>query len=117
MINYAILFGLSLIYIFLAFYILWILYLAVMNLKRVRDLQGLHPAVKALGTPILFIGWTLDTLLNWFVMTIILLEFPKETTISARLKRHNRHGKGFRKKIAEKFEILLDAFDPSGDHI
>ncbi len=105
------------VYTFLAFYVLWILYLAVMNLKRVKDAQGLHPVVRALGTPVLYIGWVLDTLLNWFVLTVILLEFPKETTITARLKRHNKYSTGFRKKVAEKFEVLVDAFDPSGDHI
>jgi predicted transporter len=103
--------------IFFLFYILWIFYLAVMNLKRVRDSQGLHPFVRVLGMPILIVGWVLDTVLNWVVMTVVLLEFPRETTISARLKRHNRYGTGFRKKIAQKFEILLDSFDPSGDHI
>ena len=99
-----------------AFYILWVIYLAVMNLARVKNAHGLSKPVVILGTPLLFIGYLLDALLNWIVMTVILLEIPKETTVSERLKRHNKAG-GWRGKIAAMFEPILDPFDPSGDHI
>lgn len=102
---------------FLAFYVLWVLYLAVMNLKRVRDMGKLPKIALWLGTPVLFLGWVLDALLNVFVMTVILLEWPQETTVSKRLKRHNQDADGWRKAIALWFEPLLDPFDPSGDHI
>lgn len=103
--------------IFIAFYLLWILYLAVMNLKRVRDTVGLPKPVFILGLPLLKTGLVLDFLLNVFVMSVILLEFPREMTVSRRLKRHNKAG-GWRAKIVRKiFEPLLDPFDPSGNHI
>ena len=102
---------------FLAFYVLWILYLAVMNLKGARDKGLLTPLTKALGMPILFIGYLLDALLNFVVMTIILLEIPQETTVSSRLKRHNKESTGWRKAVALWFEPILDPFDPDGDHI
>jgi uncharacterized membrane protein YhaH (DUF805 family) len=100
-----------------AFYVLWIIYLAVMNLKRVRDMGKLSPLALYLGTPLLFVGYILDALLNWIVMTVILLELPQETTVSERLKRHNKESDNWRKSVALWFEPLLDPFDPSGDHI
>ena len=99
------------------FYALWLLYLAVMNLKRVKELGFLSPIAYALGLPILAVGLTLDFLINVFVMTIILFELPKEMTVTARLKRHNRDSNGWRRTIAKWFEPLLDPFDPSGNHI
>jgi hypothetical protein len=101
----------------LAFYVLWILYLAVMNLKRVRDEGKLTSLAKYLGLPVLFIGYILDAILNIVVMTIILFEIPQEMTVSQRLKRHNKNSTGWRKAVAVWFEPLLDPFDPSGDHI
>jgi hypothetical protein len=107
----------TLLTIFLAFYALWVFYLAVMNLKRVRDLGQLHKTALVLGYPVLVVGYALDVILNVVVMTVILLEWPQETTISSRLKRHNRIGTGWRMPIVRFFEPLLDPFDPSGDHI
>lgn len=100
-----------------SFYGLWLFYLAVMNLKRVRDLGLLSPLALAFGTPILIVGLVLDLIVNVAVMTVILLELPQETTVTSRLKRHNRASSGWRKAVAVWFEPLLDPFDPSGDHI
>lgn len=102
---------------FLALYALWVFYLAVMNLKRVRDAGQLHKTAAVLGYPVLFVGLALDIVLNWTVMTVLLLELPKESTISSRLKRHNEVGTGWRMHVVRFFEPLLDPFDPSGDHI
>ena len=100
-----------------SFYLLWILYLAVMNLKRVKDAGLISPLALTLGYPVLFIGYLLDVLVNITVLTLVLLELPKELTVTARLKRHNRTSTGWRKSVAVWFEPLLDPFDPSGDHI
>lgn len=100
-----------------SFYLLWILYLAVMNLKRIKDAGLISPLALALGYPVLFVGYLLDVLVNITVLTLVLLEFPKELTVTARLKRHNRTSTGWRKSVAVWFEPLLDPFDPSGDHI
>jgi hypothetical protein len=51
------------------------------------------------------------------VLTLLLLEWPKEMTVTARLKRHNATSTGWRKAVAVWFEPLLDPYDPSGDHI
>lgn len=98
-------------------YVLWIFYLAVMNLKRARDMGLLSRTATALGTPVLIVGYLLDAVLNVVVMSLILLELPREATISQRLKRHNRDAGGWRKAVAAWFEPLLDPFDPSGNHI
>jgi hypothetical protein len=102
---------------FLGMYILWIFYLAVMGLKRARDAGLLSKTAKVLGTPVLVVGYLLDFVLNVFVMTIILLELPEETTVSKRLKRHNNDQGGWRLAVVRWFEPLLDPYDPSGDHI
>lgn len=101
----------------LACYGLWVFYLATMNLKRVRDNGGLSPWALRFGYPVLFTGLFLDIMVNWFIVTILLLEIPQETTVTARLKRHNRESTGWRKSVVLFFEPLLDPFDPSGNHI
>lgn len=88
-------------------YALWIFYLAAMCLKRARFF----------GMPVLIIGYTLDILVNWFVLTVLLGEFPRGTTGTARLKRHLKYSTGWRLKVARGFVPLLDPFDPSGKHI
>lgn len=101
----------------LSFYLLWIFYLAVMNLKRVRDLGKLTKVTTFLGFPILILGYLIDFICNVFFLTIILLELPQETTVTARLKRHNKTSTGWRLAVVKWFEPIVDPFDPSGDHI
>jgi predicted transporter len=100
-----------------SFYLLWVLFLAVMNLKRVKDAGMLSKTALVLGTPVLILGLVVDAIVNVFVMTLILLEMPKESTVTARLKRHNRDSGGWRKAVVLWMEPLLDPFDPSGDHV
>jgi hypothetical protein len=100
-----------------ATYALWVFYIAVMGLKRVRDTIGLSPWALRFGYPILIVGYVLDVFVNWFVFTIVMLEIPKELTVSSRLKRHNQESTGWRLKIVKFIEPLLDPFDLSGDHI
>lgn len=99
------------------FYLLWILFLAVMNLARAKEAGKLTKTATILGTPVLIVGYVLDFLINVLVMTIVLLEPPGEMTVSERLKRHNRESTGWRKAVAQWFEPLLDPYDPDGDHI
>ena len=104
-------------YSFLCLYFLWIFYLAVMTLKRARDAKLLTKTATAFGIPVLVVGLLLDFLANVFVMSLMLLELPRETTVTARLKRHNKESTGWRLAIVRWTEPLLDPFDPSGDHI
>jgi hypothetical protein len=107
-----------LVYSFLISWLLWIFYIAVMALKKVKDGSGLSPAALTLGYPALIVGYLLDMVVNTFVFSVILWELPKETTVTARLKRHKANSTGFRLRVANWFASeLLDKFDPSGKHI
>lgn len=100
-----------------AFYLLWVLFLAAMNLAKARDAGRLSKTAIILGMPVIVVGYLLDFALNVTVMTIVLLELPQEITVSERLARHNKTSTGWRLSIVRWFEPLLDPYDPSGDHI
>lgn len=104
-------------YALLATYSLWVFYLAVMNLKRAHSHKLLNKTALVLAVPVLVVGYFLDILVNVFIMSVLFLELPEEITVTARLKRHNRCGSGWRQRLARWFEPLLDPHDPSGDHI
>lgn len=99
------------------FYATWIFYLAIMNLSRAKKAGTLTRTVLVLGTPVLIVGYLLDFLLNALVMTVVLLELPQETTVTARLKRHHKESSGWRLAVVLWFETLLDPYDPDGDHV
>ena len=99
------------------FYALWLFYLAVMNLKRAKDAGLLNRTARALGFPVLLVGYVLDALLNVIFMTLVLLELTEELTVTARLKRHIKESQGWQLDVARWFIPLLDPFDPSGRHI
>lgn len=98
-------------------YALYVFYCAVMNIKRVKEMGKLTPLGYAFGYPTLFIGLALDFLVNILVMTPLLFELPRETTVTARLKRHHAESTGWRLAVVKFFEPVLDPLDPSGDHI
>jgi hypothetical protein len=100
-----------------ATYALYVFYAAVMNIKRVRDAGKLTWMGKALGYPTLVIGLLLDLFVNLTLMTVILLELPRELTVTSRLKRHHKESTGWRLAVVKFFEPVLDPLDPSGDHI
>lgn len=101
----------------LATYALYVFYAAVMNVKRVRDAGNLTPLGKVFGYPTLVIGLLLDLYVNVFVMTFMLLELPREFTVTSRLRRHHESSTGYRLAVVKFFEPVLDPLDPSGDHI
>ena len=98
-------------------YGLYVFYAAVMNIKRVRDMGKLTTLGKVFGYPTLVIGLVLDLLVNVLVMSVILLEIPREFTVTSRLKRHHAESTGWRLAVVLFFEPLLDPLDPSGDHV
>lgn len=98
-------------------YATWILYLAVMNLSKAKKMGLLSKTALVLGMPVLIVGYLLDFLLNVLVMTVVLFELPRETTVTARLKRHHKESDGWRLAVVHFFEPLLDPFDPDLDHI
>lgn len=100
-----------------ASYALWILFLGVMNLKGARDAGTLGPIAYKLGVPILIAGYALDFAVNVVVLSVAMLEPPRETTVTARLKRH-RDADDWRGRLSRWLAAhLLDPFDPDGRHI
>lgn len=100
-----------------ASYALWGMYVLVMGLKRARDAGTLSRIAYVLGVPILVAGYLLDFIVNVTVCTLLFLEPPRETTVTARLKRHADKD-NWRGRIARWMAAhLLDPFDPDGRHV
>lgn len=98
-------------------YILWLFYLAVMNLMRAYENKTISKLALWLGYPILIMGVLLDFIVNMTIMTIIFFEIPKEWLVTKRLQRHIKANKDWRGKLAYLIcHHLLNAFDPDGDH-
>ena len=97
-------------------YLLWCDYLGVMALKRQRDGWGLSGFSKAIGTWILIRGYLLDFLCNVVHASILLREFPRELTVTKRLRRHIEGNTSHAAKRLAFRTQLLDGFDPNGIH-
>lgn len=98
-------------------YILWLFYLAVMNLYRAKKAKQISKIALWMGYPILMVGALLDLLVNMFIMTLIFVERPRELLVTKRLARHIQANQGWRAKLAYWIcHHLLNAFDPSGNH-
>lgn len=99
-------------------WLLWIMYVAVMRLKQVREAEQLTWAMKAFGYPLLVVGLVADLFVNVVLGSLVLLEVPREWTLSSRLWRwSNDDAGGWRQKVALAVRKgLLDAIDPSGVH-
>lgn len=103
----------------LLMFMLWVFYLAAMNLLRVHRAGKLGRVAFALGVVVMVVGYLLDVLANLVVFTVLLLERPRwgEWTVTARLQRHHG-GTTWRARIAQWFETeLLGQFDPDGSHV
>lgn len=98
-------------------YVLWLYYLAVMNLKRANDAQPLTGALKFFAMLVLVPGYVLDFVLNVTVFAVILFDFPRGLLVTGTLTYHVKNSSGYRHKVATWFcSTLLDRFDPSGCH-
>ena len=103
----------------LSVWLLWTFYVAIMHLLKVHQAGNLKGLTRVFGYPVLLVGVILDTVVNWFVASIMFLEIPKEFLVTTRLQRHWKNDpKSWRGKLARSISnLLLDQFDPSGDHI
>lgn len=91
-------------------FFLWVYYLAVMNLKRNKaNLKGVSLYA---GTAALAISYLLDAYVNFFVLSLVLMELPKELTVTSRLKRHYKLKGAWGYKVALWFIPLLEPYDP-----
>lgn len=111
---------------FLALYGLWILYLAERNLERARIEGTLTTAARYLFMPVFVIGYLLDVILNITVFSLLVLDVPREWTITSHVGRILNTPitpNTLNKLDAWRFSFcdflcrhLLDPFDPSGNH-
>jgi hypothetical protein len=100
---------------FILFFILWIFYLAVMNLKR-NELE-ISKYAKPLALMILYLGVLLDFIFNVVVGTLIFLQIPRNWLFTGRLERNLERKEGWRYSLAKWFcQNYLDPFDPDGSH-
>ena len=93
----------------------WVMYLAIMALKRQRD--RLTWVAKTFAYPVLYTGLITDAIYNVIIGTVIFIQWPKEWLFTDRLERNLASSRGWRWKWARWFCVnLLDPFDPAGRH-
>jgi hypothetical protein len=102
----------------LAVWVLWVFFLAVMNLQRVYQAGTISKPALWAGMPVLIIGYSLDVLLNFTACTVLFLELPEERTISQRLGRFIREDRYQWRGIAALWfaSNFLSQYDTSGAH-
>jgi hypothetical protein len=104
-------------YSLLAFWVLWVLFLAVMNLGQAKAEGKLHGLALYAGYTVLAVGLLVDLVVQVLVATVMWLELPRELTVSERVARLCKHGSGWRQRLALWFRAeLLAPFDRSGGH-
>mgnify|MGYP006915280875 CR=1 FL=1 len=104
-------------YALLAFWVLWVLFLAVMNLAQVRAEGKLHGFARWAGYTVLAVGLVVDLIVQVLAASLLWLELPREWTVSERVARLCQHGSGWRLRLALWFRrTLLAPFDRSGGH-
>lgn len=103
------------------FYATFIYYLALMNLKRARDLGQLTWPAKLFGFPALGVGYLLDALLTTTVGFLLFCDAPRELTFSHRLERYctepEYEGSWRRRFAIWLAKHFLNPYDPRGYHI
>lgn len=101
----------------LGFWLLWVLFLAVMSLDQARADGKLHGFALYAGYTVLVVGLVVDLLVQITVATVLWLEWPRELTVSGRVARLCSIGTGWRQRLAMWFRAtLLSPFDRSGGH-
>lgn len=102
-------------------YVLWVYYLACMNLQRAIEAKTIRPVAKWIG--ILWVlppAWILDLLVNLTVFTLLFWNLPSRPLelVTGRLTRYVNGDDGWRRRLAIWIAInLLNEFDPSGHHV
>ena len=104
-------------YSLLAFWALWVLFLATMNLGQAKAEGKLHGFALWAGYTVLAVGLLVDLVVQVLVASLLWLELPHELTVSERVARLCKSGTGWRKDLALWFrKTLLAPFDRSGGH-
>ena len=98
---------------------LWVLYIAMMNIKRVSDADSMPVRVKLLVYPTMVVFELVEFVANVIILTVLMWDWPKEIRVSDRLRRYWRNPEkyGWRVYIVKFLKPMLDPFDPAGPHI
>lgn len=103
--------------IFLGLYLLWVLYLASMNLIASYEVKKIGIVGMIFGMPVVLFGIIIDCLINITVMTLVFLQLPKQWLLTDRLKTLIRTDLSWRGDLALWIcKNLLNPFDHTGDH-
>ena len=97
--------------------ILWLLFVYVMRLKRIRDGRGLSWLQKIVGYPIAVIALIVDWAYNWTVAAVVFMEPPKawDELTTQRMQRvldnPDTYG-GYRLTLVRWWKPKLNEHDP-----
>lgn len=97
----------------------WLLWIVIMGLSRAKDEGRLSPTMIWIGTATSYYGLVWDVLCNIFICSFLFLEFPREATLSQRLRRLVMTT-GWRSSLATWIAVdLVNPFsvDPKSPHI
>lgn len=101
----------------MAFWLLWVLFLAVMHLNDAKRAGTLRGFALYAGYTVLAMGLLVDFVVQMTAATLLWLEWPRELTVSGRVARLLVQGSGYRYRLARWFQrTLLAPFDASGEH-
>jgi hypothetical protein len=104
-------------FVLAAVYVLWVFYLAAMNLRRARQAGRLTGTALAFALPVLLLAVAVDVAVNLTLATVVFFDRPREWTVSDRLSRY-LPANDWRANVAMWVAChLLDPFDPSGSHL
>lgn len=103
--------------VLLDLYVFFIMYVSAMGMIRAHREGKLNTILWVLCVPWVVISWVIDVIHNLTLFTILYCEFPRELTVTERLKRHvSEHT--FRGKLSRWIaETVLNPFDYSGNHV
>jgi hypothetical protein len=98
---------------------LWVLYIAMMNIKRVAATQPMPIRVRLLVYPTMAMFEIVEIVANAIILTVLFWDWPRERHVSDRLRRYwrNPYQYGWRLYIVRFLKPMLDPFDPTGHHI
>lgn len=103
-------------FILIDLYLFFFVYVASMNVIRAHAEKRLNGILWVLCTPIVLLGYIYDIIHNLSLFTLIFFEFPRQLTVTQRLKRHIKE-QTLRGKLARFVcDKILSPFDFTGNH-
>lgn len=93
----------------------WGLYVLMMAIYRLHLAKKLTTTGYVLAAPFALTGFVLDVLGNFTLCWLLFLDWPREWTITGRMQRYIRAGKGWRHDVSCWIcKHALDPFDANG---